>query len=73
MAVWAKITSFCGFLLFFSGVFFFSFFWADVPLEFQVSQVFWMLAAVGIISQMLRQSCKMFGHGKEPEFPVAGV
>ena len=29
-----------------------------------------MLAAVGIISQMLRQSCKMFGHGKEPEFSV---
>ena len=54
-----------------SGVHFF--FWADVPLEFQVSQVFWMLAAVGIISQMLRQSCKMFGHGKEPEFSVAGV
>ena len=35
------------------------------------SKVFWMLAAVGIISQMLRQSCKMFGHGKEMILPYA--
>lgn len=35
------------------------------------SKVFWMLAAVGISSQMLRQSCKMFGHGKEMILPYA--
>ena len=30
--MWAKVISFCGFLLFFQGCFFF-FFWADVPLR----------------------------------------
>eukprot|EP00434_Breviolum_minutum_P022320 symbB.v1.2.019697.t1/scaffold1620.1/size227398/9 len=32
-------------------------------------KVFWMLAAIAVISQMLREIYKMFGHGKEMILP----